>query len=59
MRTVEFATRLYSPAGNGASLDLHWYRHYRERMTIAPEKYSTLYVLARSLQDANPRAHPK
>lgn len=54
VRTVEFTTRLYSPSGNGASLDLHWYHHYRERMTTAPEKYSTLHVFPRTLEDTNP-----
>ena len=52
-RTVEFGTRLYSPTGNGRSIDLHWYRHYRQRMTIAPEKYSNLYAIDRTLGMCN------
>mmetsp|Transcript_371 Transcript_371/g.869 ORF Transcript_371/g.869 Transcript_371/m.869 type:complete len:424 (-) Transcript_371:170-1441(-) len=53
VRTVEFGTRLYSPTGNGCSVDLHWYRHYRQRMTIAPEKYSNLYAIDRYLGSCN------
>lgn len=53
VRTVEFGTRLYSPIGNGKSIDLHWYRHYRERMTIAPEKYSNLFAQSRELCECN------
>ena len=53
-RTVEFSTRLYSPSGTGTSVDLSWYRHFRMRNTIAPEKYSTLHAKARKLRDACP-----
>jgi hypothetical protein len=53
VRTVEFGTRLYSPIGNGQAIDLHWYRHYRSRMTIAPEKYSNLFAQSRELGDCN------
>ena len=52
VRTVEFATRLYSPTGNGSSIDLLWYYHFRTRMTIAAEKYSTLYAFIRPLEEA-------
>ena len=51
VRTVEFGTRLYSPIGNGKAIDLHWYRHYRQRMTIAPEKYSNIFAQSRELDD--------
>jgi len=54
VRTVEFGTRLYSPIGNGRSIDLHWYHHYRQRMTIAPEKYSNLFAEARTLEECDP-----
>ena len=53
-RTIEFQTRFYAPAGTGASVDLSWYHHYRMRNTIAPEKYSTLYVKSRSLGGSCP-----
>jgi len=55
VRTVDFATRLYPPNGSGESIDLYWYRHYRSRYTIASEKYSTLHVRCRSLEDCDPR----
>ena len=54
LRTVEFGTRIYTPIGNGQSIDLHWYRHYRQRMTMAPENYSKLVGEIRELSDCNP-----
>lgn len=54
VRTVDFETRLYSPIGNGNSIDLTWHHHFRERMTIAPEKYCGLWGTMNSLEDAEP-----
>jgi hypothetical protein len=53
-RTVEFSTRLYSPIGNGKSIDISWYYHFRARGSIANEKYSTMYANERSLSEAEP-----
>jgi len=54
VRTVEFATRIYAPTGNGQSIDLHWRHHYRERMTMAPEKYCILHAQLRLFSDIQP-----
>ena len=53
-RTVEFSTRLYSPIGNGESIDLSWYYHFRTRRIMAHEKYSILHALRRSLVSVKP-----
>jgi len=53
--TAKFNTRIYSPSGNGKSIDLHWYRHYREGVPMDPEyKYSILYAVRRQLEDVQP-----
>ena len=42
VRTVEVKTRLYSPIGNGKSVDLFWRRHFRQGMSVNGELESYL-----------------
>ena len=41
-RTVDVKARLYSPIGNGSSVDLKWYRHFRQRFSCNGELFSSL-----------------
>lgn len=54
-RTVEFETRLYSTIGNGSSVELAWYYHFRPRNYIPTEKYSAAYAVERELEGVQPK----
>lgn len=47
-------TRLYSPFGLGTAVDFAYDYHYRMRMTIADERFSTLIAKVRDIHDMEP-----
>ncbi|KAG8791780.1 hypothetical protein FRC12_008123 [Ceratobasidium sp. 428] len=58
-RQVSAKSRLYSPFGLGTSIDLFYSYHLRTRMTMAGERFGSLYAIARTIRDCdvkNPRA---
>ncbi|KAF9000387.1 hypothetical protein BDZ89DRAFT_1082289 [Hymenopellis radicata] len=54
-RSVNSKTRLYSPYGLGTSVDFVYDYHFRMRMTMAGEKFSTLLACTRMAMDCNPK----
>ncbi|KAF8597266.1 hypothetical protein BDV93DRAFT_610504 [Ceratobasidium sp. AG-I] len=58
-REVSAKTRLYSPFGIGTSIDFFYSYHYRTRMFGAGERFSSLYVKSKTIDECNakePRA---
>ncbi|KZV67695.1 hypothetical protein PENSPDRAFT_736398 [Peniophora sp. CONT] len=53
-RTVNAKTRLYSPFGIGTAIDFAYDYHYRMRMTMGAERFSTLVAQVRHMDEMEP-----
>jgi len=53
-RTCHFENRFYVPVGTGESYDLHYIYHLRPRFYCDGEKFSSLHVGERTIQDCDP-----
>lgn len=58
-RTVKLMTRLYSPTGTGASVDLFWQHHFSERrhITMKGDMHGSLHAKFRPLGDSLLQSH--
>ncbi|VDB96538.1 unnamed protein product [Peniophora sp. CBMAI 1063] len=53
-RTVNAKTRLYSPFGLGTAIDFAYVYHYRMRMSMGSERFSTLLAQVRHMDEMEP-----